>query len=487
MRCTIAGIMIRIALLNLLLPVLCAGQDQAAFPRRAAETDEITTISRSAKEISALEARDLEFLNATDFGVRCDSSHDDTAAATAALNAAWSTGKVLRFPAGICILGNIVLPAPTSTLNQTLSFRGAGTGNWFGDTNPIRGGTFFRFTRADGSDFMIANSTAFATPTYQIADISIIGPDGWHGEGKGVVGSSAKSGSGLKFIGKAAPRLLINNVSIQGFYGPGTAGLWVSNAEDSSLYDVSISSVDRCAQFSEAFNASTVVNFQCSAAMHDGVFITDSESVAWLGGLFQSNRTTGLHIKGMISSSFTSVHFENNNWSEAEGEAAVKIEAIYTQGCARFGSCLSNQNLVLTGNVFNAPTDRVIALGGGPGGWNNSNITFLHGYMNGVRAPAFTLNEYSLNWRIVGIIGIAEDASAIADSGTGNVMLVGNQMIGLHDGTAVSAIGNADVSRNLRVLGDEVFPALKSKTGTRFVCIDQTGKLLSQVTPCSGT
>jgi hypothetical protein len=467
---------------------VCAGQDAAIFPGRAAKPGDLAGKKQIAAEISALESRALETLSATDFGVRCDGATDDTRSAAAAFDAAWTTGKTLRFPAGECLLGNIALPAPSSTVNQTLSFAGAGSGVWYGGRNPRMGGTRFRFTKSDGSDFMVANSTAFANPTYDISDISLYGPDTWHGEVRGDVATTAKSGSGLKFIGKAAPRLLLHNISIEGFYGPGTAGLWVSTAEESTLYAVHVSNVDTCAHFSEAFNASTVVNFSCQHAMHDDVFITDSESLTWVGGVIQTNRMTGLHIKGMVASSFTSVHFENNNWSAAPGEGAVKIEAVYTPNCPAQGSCLSNQNLVFTGDVFNSPTDKIIAIGGGPDGWANDNITIMHGYANGVSSPFITLNENSHNWRIVGVIGLSQNAaSRVSDAGTGNIVLLGNQMVALHDGTAVSAIGDAGVTGDLRVDGSGSFPALKAKTGTRFICIDVAGKLVSQSIPCSGT
>ncbi len=35
--------------------------------------------------------------------------------------------------------------------------------------------------------------------------------------------------------------------------------------------------------------------------------------------------------------------------------------------------------------------------------------------------------------------------------------------------------------------GTIVIPAIKAKTGTRFVCVDAAGNIISQVTPCSGT
>lgn len=470
------------------LAALCTAQSTAIFPSRAATPVEIVGNKQIAAELSAIETRALETLSATDFGVRCDGTTDDTKAATAALNAAWATGKTLRFPAGDCLMGNISLPAPSSTVNRTLSFMGTGSGIWFGGQNPKFGGTRFIFTKADGSDFMVANSTAYADPTYEISDISLYGPDTWHGGDKGDVASTTKSGSGLKFVGKAVPRLYLHNISIQGFYGPGTAGLWVSNAEDSSLYEVHVDNVNSCAHFSEAFNASTVVNFECQNAMNDGVFITDSGSLTWLGGLFQTNRMTGLHIKGMVASSFTSVHFENNDWSATTGEGAIKIEAVYSPGCPKPGDCLSNQNLVFTGDVFNAPTDRIVTLGGGPGGWSNANITMMNGYANGVATPFVTLNDYSYNWRIVGIIGSAPSAaSRVSDAGAGNVILVGNSAVALHDGNALSALGNAGVAGDLTVGGDGSFPSLKAKSGTRFICVDTTGKLLSQATPCSGT
>jgi len=464
---------------------LCAGQSTAIFPGRAAKPADIAGSKRIAAEVSAIESRALETLSATDFGVRCDGATDDTGAATAAFNAAWATGKTLRFPPGECLLGNISLPAPSSTINQTLSFTGAGTGVWFGGRNPTLGGTRFIFTKSDGSDFMVANSTAWAIPTYKISDISIYGPDPWQSD---EVATTTKSGSGLKFVGKAAPRLLLHNISIEGFYGPGTAGLWVSAAEDSSLYDIYVANVDTCAHFSEAFNASTVVNFSCQHAMHDGVFITNSESLTWVGGLIQTNRLTGLHIKGVVASTFTSVHFENNNWSGTPGEGAIKIEAAYSPDCLAPGSCLSNQNLVFTGNVFNAPRDKIVAIGGGPDGWSNDNITIMHGYANGVSSPFITLNENSHNWRIVGIIGQSQNAaSRVSDAGTGNIILIGNQIVALHDGNAVSAIGDLGVTGKLRVEGEGSFPTLKAKTGTRFLCVDTSGNLTSQAYPCSGT
>lgn len=476
-----------VALLLAALPVLSLAQGRAIFPNRPAAQREIAG-EQAAAEISAIESRALEVLNATDFGVRCDGRTDDTKPATAAFDAAWSTGKTLQFPAGECLMGSIQLPAPSViSENQTLSFRGAGTGSWFDGRSPLRGGTVFRFTRTDGSDFMFANSSAFGNPTYQISDISIVGPDSWHGDGKGTVATTTKSGSGLKFTGKAAPRLLMRDVSIEGFYGNRSAALWVSRAEESSLYNVYVKNVNTCAHFSEAFNASTVVNFSCQTAMSDGIFITDSESLSWLGGVIQSNRATGLHIKGLVSSTFTSVHFENNNWSNSVGEGALKIEAVYSPKCDAPGACLSNQNLVFTGNVFNAPTDCVITLGGGPNGWANNNITFLHGYANGVTPPFMTLNENSNNWRIIGIVGVVSGKATIADSGTGSVMIVGNQIVALHDGVALSAIGDVVASGTLRVAGAGVFPSLKAKTGTRFVCVDAEGNLVSQILPCSGT
>lgn len=470
----------------LALAVRCPAQPAPIFPQRPALPGELRAGGQVSAEIAVIEKRDLEILNATDFGVRCDGRTDDTKAANEALDAAWRTGKPVRFPAGECLLGHITLPAPSSTTNQTLTVRGAGTGYWFGGQNQIRGGTHFRFNVADGTDFMVASSTAFAIPSYKISDLSIIGPDKWMDSVGGAVAVSQKSGSGIKFVGPAVPKLIFHNVGIQGFYGNGTAALWVSGAEDSSLYDVAISHVNSCAHFSNAFNASTVVNFTCQAAAEDGVFITDSESLTWVGGLFQSNQATGLHIKGVVSSTFTSIHFENNDWKNHPAEGAIKIEAVYVSGCPT-GRCLSNQNLVFTGNVFNAPTDRVLAIGGGPNGWNNSNITFMNGYMSGVRAPAFTLNEYSFNWRIVGLIGPSAVATAIVDSGAGNIVLTGNQIVALHDGIAVSATGDVNISRNVRAGGDVFIPDLKAKTGTRFVCVDGDGKLTSQIIPCSGT
>jgi hypothetical protein len=35
--------------------------------------------------------------------------------------------------------------------------------------------------------------------------------------------------------------------------------------------------------------------------------------------------------------------------------------------------------------------------------------------------------------------------------------------------------------------GSVVIPEIKANSGTRFVCVDTTGKIISQTTPCSGT
>jgi Pectate lyase superfamily protein len=76
-----------------------------------------------------LAARHADSVNVLDFGAVCDGATDDTAAVQAAVNAAMTYGKELRFPAAVCrIDGQIVLPNDGATPPKQKPLRMVGAG-----------------------------------------------------------------------------------------------------------------------------------------------------------------------------------------------------------------------------------------------------------------------------------------------------------------------------------------------------------------------
>jgi len=177
--------------------------------------------------------------------------------------------------------------------------------------------------------------------------------------------STATSGYGLRISGTATAILSLSDLYFSGFCGTGKAGLYIDNAEGSSLTDISVQNSDTGVILSgvtSAFSANTVNNMAVTQNRTYGLVTHNSGSISFQNLLVQSNYATGWYMYDMVASSVNACHMENNNTS-GSGTA----HGTYMDSTA--GTIHIIEGMAFNGCSYNgASYEDIYMLGGGSAG-----------------------------------------------------------------------------------------------------------------------
>jgi hypothetical protein len=248
---------------------------------------------------------------------------DSTAAIQACVNYGEQIGAPCYLPMIVKAIGRpaamyriatfVTLPAATTDI-QLMGLVGDGSTQIAQPTYPGRGTQIYCSatygTTGDRTQGCIRyDAVTFALPTFIFENLTFRGPDTPY--------TTTTSGDAIRIDdhGISTGRIHMRNVLAQYFLGTDTAAYWFDGPEDNTIDTVSAVYVNSCSVFRGAFNDTVVTNFNCAQYVQDGSYVEGSENVHFVGGGWQSGQHTGIHLRGVINSTWDDPHLEGNNTS----------------------------------------------------------------------------------------------------------------------------------------------------------------------------
>jgi hypothetical protein len=346
------------------------------------------------------------------WGALGNNSHDDTKAMNAAFAAGVATGVPVEIPEGIYLCN-------TATHDVILNF--------LSDTNPDlhavhnhpggitirgdgRGNTIIKTTAA-GADLMAAISSTVNFPSYDIQDITLLGPDQnavIDKRGNGV------SGYGLRISGAASPTVRLRNVLVQNFYGTGKAAIWLDNVENSQLDSIRANYSDIGLKMTNDY-AININLFAASLNKTYGLDISVATELVFNAPVIQGTYVTGAYLDQVVNCTFVGMHLEANN-SSGTGHG-LDLESTRSP---------SNANQFIGLGNYGSANDILINATESHPIYNNHFYAGNHNSFNGFTVPLVTLS----NARSTGQLWDGFDARLFTGF-TGNEILLHNGLAGV--------------------------------------------------------
>jgi hypothetical protein len=247
------------------------------------------------------------------YGAKGDGTTDDTAAIQAAIDAAWAVQGTVVLGPHIYKTGALHLPADDY---HTVAIVGVNaTGLWQMNEAPS---LYFYLT--DGTDFItITNPASSKQAFYRFENLNVRGPD--------FGGATTTSGHGLYMnAANVTATCYFRNVSVNGFYGAGKAGIYLYDAEYSHFDSVDVTQCDYGIYAYTSTNACVFTNVRAQYC-RVGVYISGCTNHTWISPTIQGNVEDGLYIYGLDSATFMATHLEDNNTSDTAGKYGMQIVA----------------------------------------------------------------------------------------------------------------------------------------------------------------
>lgn len=236
---------------------------------------------------------------------------DDTQLLQSQINA----GGVVQLEARDYVVTGLKIP---TGLSRAVTIRGQGRAFVEGMRASVTSGT--RLICTGGADAVAYDgSAAGATrPTITIEHMSIFGPNELNDR------TLYSAGHGIRINGgQSVPLVFLRDVLVAGFYGG--CGVWLSNCENGTVSDLHTLFCGIGFKADMAHNANTHINLSAERCVN-GIIIDGGESLAFLGGMVQSNEQSGLVLKAVNGVHVAGLHVENNNRLSVADSWGVLIE-----------------------------------------------------------------------------------------------------------------------------------------------------------------
>jgi hypothetical protein len=217
----------------------------------------------------------------------------------------------------------------------------------------------------------------FNTPVYQFEDWQLIGPDEF--------GATSTSGDGLVIDGNnvGTPKMILRNFSSLHFGGGrGMFGNFIFE----SVWDTCLFKWNDIGLELESANADTFVNVTCDTNTTCGAILSGSGS-SWIGGLFQTNKRTGLRLANAQGWNFSGTYLEANNSTLTAGEYGIDLRSATGAGV---------QNILFSACKLTVG-DRDTVNIGGPGPELAVNICFKNTFYQKGASPQVNVASTALN------------------------------------------------------------------------------------------
>lgn len=281
-------------------------------------------LALAAAPLGTARAAPAGWIDVRAFGAAGDGRTDDTAAVQRALDEAARTGSAVLLT-GRFACRQLVLPSGTGgAASIAVLGTGAGVHGSPQDQLPPGSPSSAIVSLAGGDDLVVAPRDPLAT--YRFEDLAIVGPDLGHPR-------THTSGDGLNLVaGQAGVRVLLRNVEVTGFNGPGKAGIRLGSGYYGRLEGVRAVYnhfgllVDGFVQGSPAWNANTISG--CAFRRNTfGARIRGADGLAAVGNLFEGNERTGLELNDAVDQAWIATYFEDNDTDHAEDAWALAVYA----------------------------------------------------------------------------------------------------------------------------------------------------------------
>lgn len=190
----------------------------------------------------------------------------------------------------------------------------------------------------------------------------------------------------------------------------------------------------------------------------------------------------GLGESGASATYTDSLKFVNNQYYATGGTISAVGIRTAAAGSA-IGMQFSGNRGTLTGNHFwleSTLTDANVSLSDNPTTGMTSTLTTNYGPSTFGQLPSDYTGAVKANGPASGYTGFGFQAAGV---GKGSIVWSS----GTNAVTTYDSGGNTVMSVAVDGTGAVTIPAVKSTTGTRYVCADTAGKLVSSTTACSGT
>lgn len=226
----------------------------------------------------------------------------DTELIQSQINAAWQTGGTVELEARDYFITGLTLPNDAS---RSITIRGAGAPRIYIQRSQANVGTRLIVSDQAATAISYAPAGVGDRPTITIENLTICGPSQ---AGDQTVYSG---GHGIRIDGGVSvPIVRLSNVSITGFYGG--CGVWLSNCENGSLADLHVLWCGVGFRGDQQFNAYTLTNVSAEKCRTYGIEIDVGLSLAFVGGMVQSNEGIGMRLNHAQSTHISGFHVENN-------------------------------------------------------------------------------------------------------------------------------------------------------------------------------